>query len=249
MNDIILINNHKVTVKEFNGQRVVTFKDIDMVHERPDGTAKRSFNENKKRFVENEDFFTIPYSEFCTKYVPNPQKGGNPNVPVTLITEQGYLMLVKPFGDDLAWDVQRKLVKSYFTKIKSFSTAEQIQLLARGHVELESRIDCVEHKLEDFKNDMPLLAVEIEKITDAVKKKGISVLGGKRSNAYNDSSLRSRLYQDMHRDVRRQFGVSTYKAIKRNQCDKAIQIILRYEPPMYLKEQIDDTNAQMNIDD
>lgn len=41
MNEIIKINNHDVAVKEYKGQRVVTFKDIDTVHERPDGTAKR----------------------------------------------------------------------------------------------------------------------------------------------------------------------------------------------------------------
>lgn len=102
MNEIIKINNHDVTVKEYKGQRVVTFKDIDMVHERPEGTAKRNFNDNKDKFIENEDFFSIPYSEFCTEYVPNPPKGGNPNIPVYLVTEQGYLMLVKSLTDDLA---------------------------------------------------------------------------------------------------------------------------------------------------
>ena len=107
MNEIIKINNHDVTAKEYKGQRVVTFKDIDTVHERPEGTAKRNFNENK-------DFFSIPYSEFCTEYVPNPPKGGNPNIPVYLVTEQGYLMLVKSLTDDLAWKVQREIVKGYF---------------------------------------------------------------------------------------------------------------------------------------
>lgn len=34
------INNTDITIKEHNGQRVVTFKDIDAVHGRPDGTAK-----------------------------------------------------------------------------------------------------------------------------------------------------------------------------------------------------------------
>ena len=33
---------------------------------------------------------------------------------VTLLTKMGYLMLVKSFTDDLAWMVQRQLVKSYF---------------------------------------------------------------------------------------------------------------------------------------
>ena len=32
-----------------------------------------------------------------------------------LVTESGYFMLVKSFTDDLAWDVQRQLVKRYFT--------------------------------------------------------------------------------------------------------------------------------------
>ena len=39
----VKINNTDLLVKEFNGQRVVTFKDIDMLHERVEGTAKRNF--------------------------------------------------------------------------------------------------------------------------------------------------------------------------------------------------------------
>lgn len=113
-NELIKIDNVDILCKEYKGERVVTFRDIDSVHQRPDGTAKRNFNDNKKHFIEGEDFFTIPYSEFCTEFVPNPPKGGNPNIPVNLMTESGYLMLVKSFTDDLAWDVQRKLVKSYF---------------------------------------------------------------------------------------------------------------------------------------
>ena len=48
MNDIIRINNHDVVAKEYNGQRVVAFKDIDMAHERADGTARKRFNDNKR---------------------------------------------------------------------------------------------------------------------------------------------------------------------------------------------------------
>lgn len=41
--------------------------------------------------------------EFSTNIVPNSYKGGNPNNLVTILTETGYLMLVKSFTDDLAW--------------------------------------------------------------------------------------------------------------------------------------------------
>ena len=43
MKNEIVINNTPLAIKEFNGQRVVTLKDIDMVHNRPTGTAKRNF--------------------------------------------------------------------------------------------------------------------------------------------------------------------------------------------------------------
>ena len=51
-------------------------------------------------------------SEIRTLGIERPQ-GGVPQT-VTLITESGYLMLVKSFTDDLAWQVQRQLVNSYF---------------------------------------------------------------------------------------------------------------------------------------
>ena len=79
---------------------MVTFKDIDTVHQRPEGTASRNFNQNRQRFISGVDFFKIPIDEFRrlgTGDTYNSPKG------VTLVTESGYLMLVKSFTDDLAW--------------------------------------------------------------------------------------------------------------------------------------------------
>lgn len=115
MGSVITVGNSEMQIREYNGQRVVTFKDVDMVHERPNGTAKRTFTKNKKHFIDGKDYYSITKREFGTKYVPNPsQLSGNPNIEVILLTETGYLMLVKSFRDDLSWEVQRKLVTSYF---------------------------------------------------------------------------------------------------------------------------------------
>lgn len=67
-------------------------------------------------------------------------------------------------------------------------------------------------------------------------------------NAYKDSSMRGKVYQDIHRELKRQFGVSTYKAIKRNQCALAVSIVEEYELPIVLQEQIRDCNAQMSME-
>lgn len=125
---------------------------------------------------------------------------------------------------------------------------EQIQIIAQGYGELHEEVQTIKKDLEDFKNDMPILGVEESKITNAVKRKGVECLGGKESNAYNDRSVRGRLYSDLHNQLRRQFGVSTYKAIKRNQADTAVSIIQCYVPPLVLSETIDTLNAQQTLD-
>lgn len=113
MNELIKINGREIAAKEWQGLRVVTLKDIDFVHERPEGTARKRFNDNRERFVEGEDFFEITQpSEIRTLGITRPQ-GGTPSS-LTLVTESGYLMLVKSFSDDLAWKVQRDLVNTYF---------------------------------------------------------------------------------------------------------------------------------------
>ena len=52
MNGVITIENTEMQIREYNGERVVTFKDIDTVHQNKSGTAYRNFNRNKKYFVE-----------------------------------------------------------------------------------------------------------------------------------------------------------------------------------------------------
>ena len=75
----------------------------------------------------------------------------------------------------------------------------------------------------------------------------VPLLGGKDANAYKNASLRGKVYRDLEGQLRREFGVSSYKAIHRNQTDKALEIISEYELPLCLEEQISDENAQMTI--
>lgn len=112
MNEITIYTQAQpLAVKEYRGERVITFKDMDTLHQRPEGTARRNFNANRGRFIEGEDYYKITADEFRTAF------GGmdaRQRIDVTLITKMGYLMLVKSFTDDLAWMVQRQLVRSYF---------------------------------------------------------------------------------------------------------------------------------------
>lgn len=243
------MNDLKVT--EYNNNRVLTTQQIAEAYGTDNKTISYNFNHNKDRYVEGKHFICLSGDELRA-FRENHDLPNNLNK-LYLWTEKGALLHAKSLNTDKAWEVYDYLVDNYFNKrelvdLDSLSTElKAIIVVDKRVTQVEQKVNVVEKQLKDFKNDMPLLAIEIDKITEAVKKKGVAVLGGKNSNAYKNSSLRTKLYQDLHRDVRRQFGVSTYKAIKRNQCEQVLAMIENYKPPIFLDDLISSENSQMSI--
>ena len=137
---------------------------------------------------------------------------------------------------------QLRKTGAYVVKNLPTATAEQIRLLAQGNVELNQRVDSLAERIDKIEFDLPILPLEADRITTAVRRRGVSVLGGKQSAAYKNRGLRQKLYNNLYANLKYNFGVKTYRAIKRNQCDKAIEIVSRYEPPFFLAEQIEQEN-------
>lgn len=113
MNELVNIEGTDLRIREWNGQRVVTFKDIDEVHGKRTGTSKRNFNRYKQYFVPGEDFFSLTNENSMGTSCPH-RNIKIPNKGMVVLTESGYLMITKPFTDELSWKVQRSLVESYF---------------------------------------------------------------------------------------------------------------------------------------
>lgn len=114
---------------------------------------------------------------------------------------------------------------------------------------VDNKVNALASDLEQFKQELPLFGVDEDKIVTAVRKKGVECLGGKDSNAYNDKSIHQKVFGDIYRELKRQFGISgTYKQLKRNQCDLAVEIVEQYQLPLYLEERIMDCNAQLNME-
>lgn len=147
MNELTIINNTQVLVKEFSGQRVVTFKEIDAVHGRPDGTASRNFRSNREHFIEGEDFFKITPDEFRRAIGEMDSRQQND---ITLITESGYLMLVKSFTDDLAWKVQRELVNGYFRAKAANSQFASLSPQLQALISIEMRQQEQERRMDEL---------------------------------------------------------------------------------------------------
>lgn len=157
MTNLIKINNKDLAIKELEGERVVTFKDIDNLHERPEGTARRNFNVNKDKLIEKVDYFNISLkNENRTLGIDIPNRG------VIVLTESGYLMIVKSLTDDLAWKVQRQLVDSYFRGKELVNDLNNLSPQLQTLINMELRQNELEVGLEENRQ-------EIQSMRDVIK--------------------------------------------------------------------------------
>lgn len=114
MDNKIVIFNKEIEIKEYNGERVITAYDIAELHGRDVKVINQQFNNNRNKFVENEDYFVanrnLIHKLKSLTLVNNLQNLKE----IILFTDTGYLLLTKTFNDELSWKIQRELVKAYF---------------------------------------------------------------------------------------------------------------------------------------
>lgn len=203
--------------------------------------AKKNIEENEY-FEENVDwwgFFTMKNGNECKDY-----------------------RLTTDFAKHLSMEshsAKGKIARQYFLKVETklkeavkqsiapMTPLEQLQLQAQAILQVNEKVDVLDKKLERLELDLPILPIEADRITEAVRKRGVDILGGKGSNAYQDRSMQQRVYSNIYTDLKSNFRVRSYKSIKRNQCDSALNVIARYDAPLYLQDEIHMINGQRSI--
>ena len=248
MNDLVRVGNQEIFIKEYEGRRVVTFKDIDAVHERPEGTANKRFLDNKKRFVLGEDYFIVSNSEIRkSQLFPI---SDNDYTDKTLITEQGYLMLVKSFGDDLAWTVQRQLVNGYFRTKKPMTIEDMMIAQLQEQKKIKQSVDIIDERVDNLENTMNIDYAQQKQIKEFVSEVVVNTLGGRKSNAYhyvdeNGVKLRPRVYSRIWHDFYDYFNINAYANLPRMKFDEALQYINAWQPPTNMQLEIGRINREV----
>lgn len=142
MNNLTLINNKSLKIKEYHGYRVATMWNVAHVHGISPKTVRENFENNKGFMQEGKHYFSVEKSDlFAIDLIESGEMSQNQmnavkDIPV--FTEKGYLMIVKPLQGELAWKVQEEMIDNYYKVIDTISSlSPQLQLLI--NMELEQK--------------------------------------------------------------------------------------------------------------
>ncbi|MED3127311.1 ORF6C domain-containing protein, partial [Bacillus wiedmannii] len=173
---------------------------------------------------------------------------------IYLLSERGYAKLLKILEDETAWELYDQFVDGYFNmRAKEYQQqvpTDPMSILKLTFEALEGQKQELQHiksDVKDLRENAPLFAVECDEISNAVKRHGVALLGGKQSNAYQHAGIRGKVYRDIYNQLYREFGVTSHKAIKRGHLALATKIVGAYTLPIVLSEKINIVNSQIKF--
>ena len=244
------------------GKKAMLVKDIAKIHNKEIKHVNELINKNRKRFKDNIDVIdllgvglndTEIIELGITQNAINSyrgQKNKGKNAGIYLLSERGYSKLLKIMDDDFAWDQYDRLVDEYFSMRKEIidnpykNLSKELQAIFVH----DEKIQKIEKVINQLQNDVPLYTSECEVLQNKLKAKIVKLLGGKSSPAYRNASLRKKCYIDIQSQIKREFGVNSYKAIARKNYQKALEIIGNYTLPTVLNDQVIKLNNQTQLE-
>ncbi|MED1404520.1 ORF6C domain-containing protein [Bacillus mycoides] len=237
-----------------DGKKAMLVKEVAVIHGQSLGEINRRINDNRIRFKEGLDIVDLKNDGFEPSLLNSLGFSARDiaiSKSIYLLSERGYAKLLKILEDDTAWELYDQFVDGYFNMREQKQIPnDPMSILKLTFEAMEGQKQEIQHiktDVKDLRENAPLFAIECDEISNAVKRCGVTLLGGKNSNAYRDRSVRDKVYMDIYRQLRRHFDVKSYKAIKRRYLEAAKNIVADYELPMVLNEEITFVNSQINM--
>ncbi|MEC2506885.1 ORF6C domain-containing protein, partial [Bacillus cereus] len=190
------------------GKKAMLVKEIAIIHDKPIKEINRRINENRIRFMDGIDILDLKSGAFNPPQLlslgfSNMQIAKSNNI--YLLSERGYAKLLKILEDETAWELYDQFVDGYFNmRAKEYQQqvpTDPMSILKLTFEALEGQKQELQHiksDVKDLRENAPLFAVECDEISNAVKRHGVALLGGKQSNAYQHAGIRGKVYRDIY---------------------------------------------------
>lgn len=249
MNNLMMFENKQVEVFEWKGQVLFNPYHCGECLELGESAVRMAISKmNSKQVIKlkNSDVNNVDIRKLN-------------NAGENFLTESGVYKLIfkskkaeaEKFQDWVTDEVLPQIRKTGSYQIPKMSKELQAIFMIDGKTEeLKNELNGVKNEVTELKKNMPLLGVDCDEIVKVVKSVATKVLGGyQETPAYKDKSLNHKVYSDIYSQLKREFQVNSYKAIKRCYIDKAKEIIKNYKLPTVLADEITRVNNQVSFEE
>lgn len=226
-----------------NEQRVLTTAQLAEAYGTDVKTISNNFNRNKDRYTLGKHFFLLTGEElkrFKTIHQNDERLRLVSNL--YLWTEKGAWLHAKSLNTDKAWEAYETLVDDYY-RVKD----EQLNLSpeVKAIFFLDKKTQEIETRVEKLEDNMTIDYGQQLSLQKLARNQVLTIVGGKETPAYQNNSLRKKLFSSIWSDYKDYFNVGSYRDTALKDCDRAKEYLKQWAPQGKILREVEEANNQL----
>ena len=249
------------------GKKCISDKTVAEIHGMEMFKVRERIQSNIKRFQEGIDFIDIKQRilladtlETKEYYIALLIKLGYAKQSITqaehiyILSERGYVKLIKIMDTDLAWEIHDKLMDEYFEMRGEKHFYEELSPELQAIFAHDKKIQVIDKRLDHIENTMTIDYGQQQELRNIAKCRALTIIGGKDSRAYTfiypskgkfDKPVRlyGRLNSRMWHDYQDYFRINSYRNTPAVRYEEAVAYLNRWTAPINIQLDIEKANA------
>ena len=165
-----------------------------------------------------------------------------------IMNRDGFTLLAMGFTGQKALKFKLKYIEAFnqmeeLLKTQSNLPMNNTELLLEAALKHERGLTLVNQRLDKLETETTINRSQQRKIQGLVSSTVIKVLGGKKTSAYKDSSIKQSAFSNCYKQLKALFDVASYVDIPKVRYEEALTLIPKWKPDLELQARIDMANG------
>ena len=219
------------------GKRVLTTTQLAAAFGTEAKIINRNFQRNADRYVQGKHYFALSGEEL-REFKGSRQFDDSLKFTSILYlwTEKGAWLHAKSLNTEQAWDAYERLVDEYYTikeDMVPLSKDQALVTVLRTTADLmedTQTIKAEQHKIRKLVYEIDNKVEEHITLSSGEQRRVQKGIAQKVYELESNPEFRSKLFRELHRELKDRFGVASYKDIKRKELQLALSYIENWFP-------------------
>lgn len=220
-----------------DNRRLLTTNQLSESYGTEDKLIQQNFNNNKIRYKEGKHFVLLQGEELRSFKRNFENLGVAPNInKLYLWTEKGAWLHAKSLNTDAAWDAYEMLVDEYYTvkeNVIPLSKDQALVTVLRTTADLVEDTQAIKNEQHELRKELSLISEKVEEqitLTSGEQRAVQKEVAKKVYEIEDDTTIRPRLFKELHREIKDRFAVASYKDVRRKEVQTVINYIRSWVP-------------------
>lgn len=228
---------NKLQIIVHDNRRLLTTNQLSESYGAEDKLIQQNFNNNKSRYKEGKHFILLQGEELRDFKRDFENLGVAPNTNrLYLWTEKGAWLHAKSLNTDAAWDAYEMLVDEYYTvkeNVVPLSKDQALVTVLRTTADLVEDTQAIKNEQHEIRKELSLINEKVEEqitLTSGEQRAVQKQVAIKVYEIEDDTSIRPKLFRELHREIKDRFAVASYKDVRRQDLQMVLNYIRSWVP-------------------